>query len=100
MEGFEPRMAGNRVEIVAALQVSPLPDVVLLDVNLPDTNGFDILARVRQHPTLKSMRIIMLTSQASREDVMRGMVGGADGYITKPFDNDILIRAVRSVLGL
>lgn len=99
-EGFEPRVAGNREEIVAALRQLPSPDMILLDVMLPDTNGFDILAKLHAHPALKTVPVIMLTGKATREDVMRGLAGGAAGYITKPFDNEILIRGVRAVLGL
>jgi DNA-binding response OmpR family regulator len=77
-----------------------LPDVALRDVGLPDINGFDILARMRRHPQLKSIPVIMLTGQARREDVMRGLAGGADGYITKPFDRDVLLTGIRAVLGL
>ena len=100
IEKFVPRLASNRDEILEALRTLPLPDVALLDVGLPDTNGFDVLARMRQHPQLKSIPVIMLTGQAQREDVMRGLVGGADGYITKPFDRDVLLSGIRAVLGL
>jgi two-component system OmpR family response regulator len=97
--GFATRVAGNRAEIVTALRTLPSPDAVLLDVMLPDANGFDILARIRQHPVLKAIPVIMLTAKATREDVLRGLAGGADGYITKPFDHDTLMRGVRAVLG-
>lgn len=100
LEKFAPRLASNREEILQALQSEPLPDVVLLDVGLPDIDGFEILARMRQHPQLKSVRVIMLTGRAQREDVLRGLVGGADGYITKPFDRDVLLTGIRAVLGL
>jgi CheY-like chemotaxis protein len=100
MEKFSPRLASNRGEILDALRTLPVPDVALLDVGLPDTNGFDVLARMRAHPQLKAMPVIMLTGQAQREDVMRGLAGGADGYITKPFDRDVLLTGIRSVLGL
>ncbi len=100
MEKFVPRLASNRDEILEALRTPPLPDVALLDIGLPDTNGFDILARMRQHPQLKSIPVIMLTGQAQREDVIRGLAGGADGYITKPFDRDVLLTGIRAVLGL
>ena len=97
--GYSPRVAGNRAEIVNALRAVPSPDAVLLDVMLPDANGFDILARIRQHPVLKSIPVIMLTAKATREDVLHGLAGGADGYITKPFDPEVLMAAVRAVLG-
>jgi CheY-like chemotaxis protein len=100
MEGFRSRAAHNRDEIMAALRVPPPPDLILLDVQMPDANGFDILARMRQHPVLKNMPVVMLTAEATRESVLRGLQGGADGYITKPFEPDVLVTAVKSVLGL
>lgn len=98
--GFSARVAGNRAEILAALRVLPSPDAVLLDVMLPDADGFDILARIRQHPVLKALPVVMLTAKATRDDVLRGLAGGADGYITKPFDPEVLIAGVRAILGL
>ena len=82
------------------MRQQPPPDLILLDVQLPDANGFDILAKMRQHPVLKSMPVIMLTAEATREAVLRGLQGGADGYVTKPFEPDMLITAVKAVLGL
>jgi len=100
VEGFETRTAVNRDEIVAALRSLPSPDAILLDATLPDANGFDILAKIRQHPVLKDIPIIMLTGLTSRKDVLRGLVGGASGYITKPFEHEVLMRSLRAVLGL
>ena len=100
VEGFEARTAANRDQIVAALRSLPSPDAILLDATLPDANGFDILAKIRQHPVLKAIPIIMLTGLTSRKDVLRGLAGGANGYITKPFDHEVLIRGLRAVLGL
>lgn len=100
MEGFAARVAGNREEIVTELRSLPLPDLVLLDIILPDTNGFQILQRMKQHPRLKDIPVVMLTSQATRDSVMNGLAGGAAGYITKPFEVDILMKGVRAVVGL
>jgi len=100
LEGLETRTASNRDDVVSALRTSPLPDLVLLDVRLPDVDGFDILARLRQYPAMKTLPVIMLTAEATREAVLKGLVGGADGYVTKPFQIDRLVRAVKTVLGL
>ena len=100
MEGFKVRAALKRDEILIALRMQPTPDLILLDVQLPDANGFEILARMRQHPVLKTMPVVMLTAEATRESVLRGLQGGADGYITKPFEPDVLVGAVKAVLGL
>jgi len=99
-DGFDVRTAKNREEIVGEFRRPPIPDLVLLDVVLPDANGFDILARMRQHPLLKAVPVVMLTAQATREAVLKGLAGGADGYITKPFRVDALAKAVAAVLGL
>jgi CheY-like chemotaxis protein len=100
MSGLVPRAALKRDDIVIALRQSPAPDLVLLDVQLPDANGFDILARMRQHPVLKNMPVVMFTAEATRDAVLRGLQGGADGYVTKPFEPDQLVVAVKTVLGL
>jgi CheY-like chemotaxis protein len=98
-EGMEARLAANRDEILAAFRTPPLPDLVLLDVMLPDADGFDILLKMRQHPVLSTIPVIMLTAKATREAVLKGLAGGADGYVTKPFEADALVKAVKAVLG-
>ncbi len=98
--GFAVRIAKDRGEIVAALTSASLPDLVLLDVNIPGTNGFDILAKMKQATALKATPVIMTTAEATRESVMRGLVGGADGYLTKPLKGENLLKAARTVLGL
>jgi len=100
LEGFKMRAALKRDDILIALRQQPPPDLILLDVQLPDTNGFEILARMREHPVLKGMPVIMLTAETTREAVLKGLKGGADGYVTKPFEPDILITAVKAVLGM
>ena len=100
MHEFVPRMAANKDEIVGALRLAPKPDVVLLDVMLPGIDGFEVLSRLKQHEVLKTIPVIMMTARATREAVLSGLARGADGYITKPFDVDIISHAVESVLGL
>lgn len=99
MEGLETRTAANREEVVAALRRPTPPDLVILDVRLPDVNGFDILAKMRQHSTLKEAPVIMLTAESTREAVIKGITGGADGFVSKPFEIGNLIKAVKAVLG-
>ena len=83
-----------------ALVRQVVPDLVLLDVMLPDVDGFDVLLKMRQHPALKAVPVIMLTAKATREAVLKGLAGGADGYVTKPVESETLIKAVKAVLGL
>src|SRR5262249_30455074 len=99
LEGFDPRLASNRDELVAELRKQPPPDLLLLDVQLPDADGFEILATLRRHPALKGLPVILLTAKTTKEDVMHGLILGADGYVTKPFEFEILVRAMQAVLG-
>lgn len=100
LSGFQVRNAHNRAEVVAEIRRQPIPDLILLDVMLPDADGFEVLLRVRQHPVLRNVPVIMLTGQATREAVLKGIASGADGYITKPFKVSGLVSAVKTVLGL
>lgn len=100
IEGFVATTAANRDEVIAGLRRQPPPDLVLLDVMLPDADGFNILLKMREHPVLKSVPVLMLTARATREAVLKGLAGGANGYITKPFQPDALIIAVKTVLGI
>lgn len=99
LEGFVLRTAGNRAEIVDAFAEEPPPDFILLDVMLPDIDGFEVLGRIRSHPVVKNVPVVMLTAKATREDVVNGLYLGADGYVTKPFEIEVLMTAVRTVLG-
>lgn len=100
LENIDATLATNRNEIVTAFEQTKIPDFILLDVMLPDTDGFDVLANIRRHPALNKVPVVMLTAKATRESVLRGLAGGADGYITKPFEVENLLKAVRSVLGI
>jgi len=99
-EGFNVRTAKNRDEIVAEFRRGPHPDLVLLDVMLPDADGFEVLLKIRQHPSLQTVPVVMLTAKATRDAVLKGLASGANGYITKPFEIDVLVTAVNVVLGL
>lgn len=99
-EGMEARLATKKDEVVAEMRKPPVPDLILLDVVLPDIDGFDVLERIREHPTLKSTLVVMLTAESTRDAVLRGLLLGADGYVTKPFEIDVLLQAIATVLGL
>jgi two-component system OmpR family response regulator len=97
--GCQTRRARNRLEIAEALGEKPFPHLVLLDVLLPDANGFDVLNRIRQHPALENLPVMMLTSLGDRKDVTRGLMLGASGYITKPVLPSTLLAAIEAVVG-
>ena len=98
MAGYRVRLARSVREMVMELTNQPLPDLVLLDVMLPDGNGFGMLACMRMDPRLSVLPVIMLTALTGAEDIRRGLDLGADGYITKPYSKDILVDTIRQVL--
>ena len=75
-----------------------VPDMVLLDVNMPGLNGFDVCRRLRRDTRFQSTPIIMLTAAAQKEDVAAGLAAGADHYLTKPFSPVRLLSLVERVL--
>jgi DNA-binding response OmpR family regulator len=71
----------------------------LLDIELPDTDGLQVLERLRTHPRLGKLPVIMMTGRAGADDVLAGLAAGADGYVSKPFKMSALVKAVNQVLG-
>lgn len=74
------------------------PDLVLLDIMLPGESGTDILQRLRQQSEYKQLPVIMLTARTSEYDIVKGLDGGADDYVCKPFGIVELISRIRAVL--
>jgi DNA-binding response OmpR family regulator len=74
------------------------PDLVLLDVNLPGMDGFEICRRLRKEPATSAVPIIMLTARIDETDRVAGLEFGADDYITKPFSPKEALARVRAVL--
>ena len=92
------RVARSAATLLEELKKDAHIDMLLLDVMLPDGNGFDMLAKFRRHPSFALLPIVMLTSQDQVADIKKGLTLGADGYVTKPYSKSILIDAVSKVL--
>ena len=74
------------------------PDAAFLDVNLPDGNGFEVLASLRKDPTYAELPIIMVTVRSEPADIARGLTLGADGYVTKPYGRNTLDFVLSNVM--
>lgn len=97
--GFDVRTAKNRAQINTEVNKPLLPDLVLLDIMLPDADGLQILSRLRAHPKFARLPVILMTGKATVADVKAGLAAGADGYVSKPFKVSALVSAVDLVLG-
>lgn len=75
-----------------------VPDLVILDVMLPDEDGYEILRRLREHAATRAVPVIMVTAKSSEIDVVKGLDHGADDYLTKPFGIMEFISRVKAVL--
>ena len=75
-----------------------IPDLVLLDVMLPDESGYDIVKKIRKNPTTKRLPVIMVTAKTQEIDMIKGLDDGADDYIKKPFSIMELISRVKALL--
>lgn len=96
-EGFQVKTFFNAKDLFAALKKS-IPDLILLDIMLPDMDGFDICKELKKENRTLSIPIIMLTAKTSEMDKVLGLELGADDYITKPFSPRELVARVKSVL--
>lgn len=93
--GFSPILASNGIEALMQVKIA-LPDLIISDVMMPEMDGFEMLKIIRAEPKTSFIPVIMLTSRDSCEDIIGGLEMGADDYLPKPFDPDILIARVRS----
>jgi len=98
-DGFEAHGAFDAAGLGKLLKQHGLPDMILLDIELPDVSGLQILSRIRKHPKMRAIPVLMVTSRAEMADVARGMSLGADGYLSKPVAVESLRSVMRQVLG-
>jgi two-component system KDP operon response regulator KdpE len=94
VDGYEVLTATRGDEALRILE-DEVPDLVVLDVMMPDMDGFETLRRIRQH---SQVPVVMLTARGSDADKLKGLQSGADDYVTKPFNPDELEARISAVL--
>ena len=93
--GFEARGLSDGKELKKALK-EEVPELILLDIMLPGEDGYRILEKLKQSPETSEIPIIMVTAKEAEYDKVRGLDGGADDYITKPFGMMEFIARVKA----
>ncbi|RII27610.1 MAG: two-component system response regulator [Geobacter sp.] len=74
------------------------PDLVILDIMLPELDGFEVCRHIKENPATKNIPVVMLTAKKNSQDYARGMEMGADAYMTKPFKSAKVIETIEGLL--
>jgi len=96
-EGYEVRSVTNGEDALSAMK-KKRPDLVLLDIMMPQQDGYEVCQAIRANPDWKDVRIIMLTAKGRDVEREKGLALGANDYITKPFSTRELVEKVNAIL--
>ncbi len=97
-EGYEVAIARDGQAALDAL-AEKAPDLVILDVMLPQMSGFDVCRHIRADGRWRGLKVLMLTAKGRDSEMQKGLDLGADAYVTKPFSTRDLVVSVRTLLG-
>lgn len=95
--GFETIDASHGKEALERLQANPLPDVVLVDWNMPEMDGLEFIKTMRKDQRYAGVTILMVTTETETDQMLRAMTAGADEYLMKPFQKESLSDKLRLV---
>mgnify|MGYP003455365772 FL=1 len=95
--GYEVHVAADGAAALRQVQ-AVAPDLVLLDVMMPEKNGYDVCQRIRARPEWSNIRIVILSAKGREAEMTKGLSLGADAYVTKPFSNAELVARIGELL--
>jgi CheY-like chemotaxis protein len=96
--GFDVVKAKNGAEAVKLAQEEPIPDLILMDVRMPQMTGYEACAALKEIPETKDIPVVFLSAKGQEQEIQTGMSVGAEEYILKPFAPDVLTNKVREIL--
>lgn len=96
-EGYQVSVAGNGTQAVQDARETK-PDLILLDIMLPEMDGYRVCSLLKRDDRYKSIPILVLSARTQASDVRKGMASGADGYIVKPFKPEELLSKIKELL--
>jgi putative two-component system response regulator len=99
-KNYEVKFARNSDETLAGADTDPVPDLILLDIEMPELNGYEVCARLKANPSLAHIPVIFVTGRADPKDQARGLMAGAVDYIVKPISAPITMLRVKNHLAL
>jgi len=99
-KNYDVKFAVNSDETLAAADTDPLPDLILLDIEMPELNGYEVCAKLKANPALAHIPVIFVTARTDPKDQARGLMAGAVDYITKPISAPITMLRVKNHLAL
>jgi len=99
-KNYDVKFAVNSDETFAAADSEPLPDLILLDIEMPSMNGYDVCTKLKANPSLAHIPVIFVTARTDPKDQARGLMAGAVDYITKPISAPITLLRVKTHLAL
>ncbi len=96
-EGYKVIMAVDGLELSKVLETTRL-DLILLDVNLPWVDGYELCKLIKDHHSLKEVPLVFVSARKSKQDIQNGFDAGCNDYVTKPFDIDYITGVINKML--
>lgn len=94
--GYAVLVARNGTEALDCIQTQK-PDIILLDIMMPDVDGYEICQHIKSTPELKHIQVVFVSAKTSEQDVQKGLKLGAALYVSKPFSTRELVKQIRSL---
>lgn len=96
--GYEVFIARDGSEVLEILKTE-IPDIILLDIMMPNVDGYTTLSEIKKNEKLKNIKVIFLSAKTGEADIRKGLELGADAYVTKPYSIKKLTEKVEELLG-